>query len=83
MTYFRLTKLTLASVVGAALLAGPAMAQTAADKPANKPPAAQAATSSKPETVEPKNDRRNSRAAKMANAASWWFDWPSRFTNAR
>jgi protein CpxP len=53
MSHFRLTKLALASAIGAALLTGPAMAQTAADKPGdNKPPAAQAATSSKPETVE-------------------------------
>ena len=43
-----LRSLALASLMGAALLTGPAMAQTAEPKP----PAAAAATSSKPETVE-------------------------------
>jgi len=43
-----LRSLAIASLMGAALLTGPAMAQTAEPKP----PAAAAATSSKPETVE-------------------------------
>jgi len=49
--FFKLTRLlAIASVTGAALLAMPAMAQT--KEQATKPPAADAATSSKPETVE-------------------------------
>ena len=53
MSNFRLTQpvlrsLAIASLLGAALLTGPVMAQTAEPKP----PAAAAATSSKPETVE-------------------------------
>jgi len=43
-----LRSLALTSLIGAALLTGPVMAQTAEQKP----PAAAAATSSKPETVE-------------------------------
>jgi hypothetical protein len=43
-----LRSLAVASLLGAALLSGPVMAQTAEQKP----PAAAAATSSKPETVE-------------------------------
>jgi hypothetical protein len=43
-----LRSLAIASLIGATLLTGPAMAQTAEQKP----PAAAAATSSKPETVE-------------------------------
>jgi protein CpxP len=60
MSHFRLfnplaRSLAIASVAGAALLAGsltPVMAQTAAAPDSKKPPAAAAATSSKPETVE-------------------------------
>jgi hypothetical protein len=49
--FFRLTRpLAIASVTGAALLAMPVMAQT--KEQAAKPPAADAATSNKPETVE-------------------------------
>ena len=52
--FFRATRpLAVASLTGAVLLVGsiaPTWAQTPAD--ANKPPAAAAATSSKPETVE-------------------------------
>ena len=53
MSYFRLPSpvmrsIAIASLMGAALLVSPAMAQTAEPKP----PAASAATSSKPETVE-------------------------------
>jgi hypothetical protein len=49
--FFKLTRpLAIASVTGAALLAMPAMAQT--KEQATKPPAADAATSNKPETVE-------------------------------
>ncbi len=53
MSHFRLTapvmrSLAIASLMGAALIAGPAIAQTNT----SKPPAAAAATSSKPETVE-------------------------------
>ena len=48
---FKVTRpLAIASVAGAALFAMPAMAQT--KEQAAKPPAADAATSSKPETVE-------------------------------
>jgi protein CpxP len=52
MSHFRLTapvmrSLAIASLMGAAMIAGPAIAQTPA-----KPPAAAAATSNKPETVE-------------------------------
>ena len=49
--FFKLTRpLAIASVTGAALLAMPVMAQT--KEQAAKPPAADAATSNKPETVE-------------------------------
>jgi hypothetical protein len=44
--------LAIASVAGAALLAGSMTPVVAQNAPSQKPPAAQAATSSKPETVE-------------------------------